>query len=126
MDYMEEFPRAATAIIEYHYVDDYFDSFATVEEAIEVAKQVKHIHEKGGFEIRNFLSNSGQVLSAVEDTSQDESKELIIVRVEKTESVLGMRWNPLADVFSYALSLKVEVVKTGSTVAPVTSTVKPS
>ncbi|XP_053692417.1 uncharacterized protein LOC128740870 [Sabethes cyaneus] len=109
-EHMEEFPRAATAIIKYHYVDAYLDSFATVEEAIEVVKQVKHIHARGGFEIRNFLSNSEQVLSAIKDASPNESKELSIVRAEKTKSVLGMRWNPYDDVFSYAFSPKEEIM----------------
>lgn len=108
-EYSEEFPRASTAIIKYHYVDDYLDSFETIEEAIEVVKQVKSIHSKGGFNLRNFLSNSGDVLAAINEAStndNDDTKPLNLVRAEKVESVLGMKWNPAEDVFVYTLCLR--------------------
>lgn len=108
-DYMQQFPRAAAAIVKFHYVDDYLDSFATVEEAIETVQNVKYIHSMGGFEIRNFLSNSKQVLAAIHEESQENDKDLNITRAEKVESVLGMKWTPNSDVFSYALSPKEDI-----------------
>ncbi|XP_055633434.1 uncharacterized protein LOC129773807 [Toxorhynchites rutilus septentrionalis] len=57
-----EFPRAAEAIIHKHYVDDYLDSFRTVQEAIEVVNEVKTVHSRGGFKMRHFLSNKAEVL----------------------------------------------------------------
>ncbi|XP_062700111.1 uncharacterized protein LOC134284819 [Aedes albopictus] len=110
-EYMQQFPRAATAIVKFHYVDDYLDSFATVEEAIETVQKVKYIHSMGGFEIRNFLSNSEQVLAAIHEECDENGKELNITRAEKVESVLGMKWTPNADVFSYAISPKQDISK---------------
>ncbi|XP_039488815.1 uncharacterized protein LOC120450089 [Drosophila santomea] len=43
-------PRAVKAITDYHYVDDYVDSFATESEAISVSTRVKEIHAYAGFE----------------------------------------------------------------------------
>lgn len=57
-----QYPEAAAAIIHRHYVDDYFDSVDTVEEAVQRAQEVKIIHENCGFEIRNWVSNSEEVL----------------------------------------------------------------
>jgi len=37
-EYSEQFPRAADAIIEHHYVDDLFISFTSEEEGIEICK----------------------------------------------------------------------------------------
>ncbi|XP_046868563.1 uncharacterized protein LOC124461017 [Drosophila willistoni] len=51
-------PRAVKAITDYHYVDDYVDSFATEDEAISVSARVRDIHKTGGFELRRFQSNS--------------------------------------------------------------------
>ena len=59
------YPEAADAIINRHYVDDYFDSVDTIPEAVEKAKQVKLIHKNGGFEIRNWVSNSVEVLHSL-------------------------------------------------------------
>ncbi|XP_053691538.1 uncharacterized protein LOC128740053 [Sabethes cyaneus] len=39
-EYAERYPEAAAAIIQRHYVDDYFDSVDTIDEAVERAKQV--------------------------------------------------------------------------------------
>lgn len=108
-EYMEAFPRASSAIIKHHYVDDYLDSFETEEEAIEVVNQVKFIHRNGGFHLRNFLSNSERVLAAIESVSHDDSKELSLLRAEKVESVLGMKWSPSKDSFIYTLALREEL-----------------
>ncbi|XP_068158176.1 uncharacterized protein [Drosophila tropicalis] len=47
-------PRAVKAITDYHYVDDYVDSFVTEDEAISVSARVRDIHKSGGFELRRF------------------------------------------------------------------------
>ncbi|XP_044572125.1 uncharacterized protein LOC123257373 [Drosophila ananassae] len=39
--FLDSDPRAVKAIVDYHYVDDYVDSFATESEAIEVSSRVK-------------------------------------------------------------------------------------
>ncbi|XP_062557907.1 uncharacterized protein LOC134222769 [Armigeres subalbatus] len=100
------YPRATKAITKNHYVDDYLDSFETAKEAIEVVKQVKLVHSKGGFDIRNFLSNSAEVLQEIGTTSKDANKELALERGENMESVLGMMWQPNDDCFTYTLALR--------------------
>ncbi|XP_074028331.1 uncharacterized protein [Leptinotarsa decemlineata] len=50
-------PKAAKAIIEKHYVDDYSDSVET-EEAVKLILEVIEIHGKAGFSICNWISNS--------------------------------------------------------------------
>ncbi|XP_055585251.1 uncharacterized protein LOC129738089 [Uranotaenia lowii] len=62
LDHAAEFPEAARAIVEDHYVDDFLKSVDTINQAVELTKQVKLVHAKGGFEIRNFASNSREVL----------------------------------------------------------------
>ncbi|XP_062704433.1 uncharacterized protein LOC134286777 [Aedes albopictus] len=102
----EHYPRAAAAIIEHHYVDDYLDSFRTVEEAVQVVNDVKLVHSRGGFEIRNFLCNKGEVLRRTGEIEPDSSKEFALVRAETTESVLGMKWLPEDDVFTYTFAMR--------------------
>lgn len=57
--FKHEFPRATSAILEYHYVDDWLDSFSTEEETVKVAKEVRAIHQSGEF---HWVSNSKRVL----------------------------------------------------------------
>ncbi|XP_075154899.1 uncharacterized protein LOC142228371 [Haematobia irritans] len=60
-DFRDLYPRAVKAINFYHYMDDFIDSVQTEEEAIKLANQVKTIHAKGGFHMRNWASNSNIV-----------------------------------------------------------------
>ncbi|XP_055615090.1 uncharacterized protein LOC129761395 [Toxorhynchites rutilus septentrionalis] len=106
-DHKNEFPRAAAAIVSKHYVDDYLDSFDSVDEAIKVALEVKQVHANGGFMIRNWLSNSEEVLRRVGDPGPDEAKLIEINKEKAVERVLGMSWIPKDDQFMYDVDLNV-------------------
>ncbi|XP_055617605.1 uncharacterized protein LOC129762983 [Toxorhynchites rutilus septentrionalis] len=99
------FPRAVEAITKRHYVDDMLVSVETEEEAIQLACEVRHIHAQGGFDIRNWISNSSTVLHALEEKKTDE-KSLHIGAEMATEKVLGMWWCTATDNFTYKLSRK--------------------
>ncbi|XP_055623474.1 uncharacterized protein LOC129766901 [Toxorhynchites rutilus septentrionalis] len=101
-----KFPRAAEAIIHKHYVDDYLDSFRTVQEAIEVVNEVKTVHSRGGFKMRHFLSNKVEVLRGIGEVADAESKNLSLERAGIVESVLGMKWLPGDDVFTYSFVMR--------------------
>ncbi|XP_062704316.1 uncharacterized protein LOC134286681 [Aedes albopictus] len=106
-DYKPQYPEAARAIVENHYVDDFLDSVDTVEEAVELIEDVKHVHAMAGMEIRNFASNSPAVLERIGEVSEAEQK---LVKLESiVERVLGMVWKPEEDIFTFELDLKEEV-----------------
>ncbi|XP_036327401.1 uncharacterized protein LOC118740009 [Rhagoletis pomonella] len=60
--YSNRYPRATQIIVENHYVDDMLDSVDTEDKALQLAMDVRKIHAKGGFVIRNWVSNSKAVL----------------------------------------------------------------
>ncbi|XP_055542771.1 uncharacterized protein LOC129728359 [Wyeomyia smithii] len=105
-EFEANFPRAVAAIVHRHYVDDYLDSFGTSEEAIKVGKEVKKIHAYGGFEIRNFLSNDPAIAAQVGEESSAVEKEIRSEKDERIESVLGMKWIPSSDTFTYTVALR--------------------
>lgn len=59
--YVNEAPDAVEVIVKHHYVDDMVKSFRDEKSAIDVSLKVKEIHAAGGFELRNFISNSSMV-----------------------------------------------------------------
>ncbi|XP_053692624.1 uncharacterized protein LOC128741073 [Sabethes cyaneus] len=107
-----QFPEAAVAIIKRHYVDDYFDSADTVQEAVERAKQVRFIHKKAGFDIRNWVSNSSEVLTALGDAKPGGA---VVFNLDKSSSqksnerVLGVSWEEEADVFAFSATPRPEM-----------------
>ncbi|XP_062713880.1 uncharacterized protein LOC134290715 [Aedes albopictus] len=105
-EHAQEFPRAAEAIERRHYVDDYFDSFDDEDEACRVAQEVRIVHKRGGFTIRNWLSNSSEVLRRVGAVAATKDvccqMQLGADKTGQTERVLGMLWAPMPDIFTYA------------------------
>lgn len=100
-----QYPRAVDAIKNHHYVDDLLDSVDTESEAIQLAKEVRFIHEQGGFEIRNWTSNSKNVLNTMAEGSTSSMKNLDNQSEKTTEKVLGMWWCTRSDAFTYQVKL---------------------
>ncbi|XP_062711977.1 uncharacterized protein LOC134289698 [Aedes albopictus] len=98
--FVNEYPIAHQVITKSHYVDDMLSSVDTEEQAIQLAKDVRYVHQQGGFEIRNWVSNSKTVLAALQGENTDE-KCLDMSTELATEKVLGMWWNTNDDVFIY-------------------------
>lgn len=106
--FKETHPRAVEAIIENHFVDDMMDGENTVDKTVKVIEDVKMIHQSGGFEIRNFISNSQEVLRAIGATNTSNCKDITLDSKMNTERVLGMWWITKIDVFT--LSLKYTLI----------------
>ncbi|XP_055632470.1 uncharacterized protein LOC129772961 [Toxorhynchites rutilus septentrionalis] len=100
-----QYPAAAHAIIRQHYVDDMLVSVESDDIAIRLAKDVKFIHAQAGFDMRNWVSNSQEVIEAMMEQTTDE-KNLNIGSELGTEKVLGMWWCTATDNFTYKLSAK--------------------
>ncbi|XP_075167653.1 uncharacterized protein LOC142239764 [Haematobia irritans] len=95
-DFRDLYPRAVKAINFYHYMDDFIDSVQTEEEAIKLANQVKTIHAKGGFHMRNWASNSNIVRQKLAEGGAATENSFGAV-----EKILGMYWESNNDVFQY-------------------------
>ncbi|XP_058456723.1 uncharacterized protein LOC131434094 [Malaya genurostris] len=101
-----EFPVACEAVMKNHYVDDYLDSVDTVDEAVQLVNDVSIVHARGGFEIRNWLSSSSEVLRRIGEHDSTTAKSFGMDKSNKVERVLGMTWLPKDDVFSYSIRLR--------------------
>ncbi|XP_058827968.1 uncharacterized protein LOC131687894 [Topomyia yanbarensis] len=106
-----QYPEAAAAIINRHYVDDYFDSTDTVKAAAKLATEIRLVHSKGGFEIRNWVSNSPEFLKCL-----GEEKPVAPVHFNRDketfqERVLGVIWNPETDEFSFSTRHREELLE---------------
>ncbi|XP_070139042.1 uncharacterized protein [Drosophila bipectinata] len=108
-------PRAVKAIEDYHYVDDYVDSFATEREAIEVSTRVKEIHAEGGFELCKFSSSSPTVERMLGPSDHAQS----IGWGEAEQKILGMRWQPATDDFRFRVKYRkvAPIVSDGKRIA---------
>ncbi|XP_055590700.1 uncharacterized protein LOC129742784 [Uranotaenia lowii] len=104
--FIEEYPDAVENIISGHYVDDYVASFRSIEQAQRITSQVKEIHLKGGFELRNFCSNCPQVVEHLGEMSSETIKDLNPGKGEASERVLGIIWDTAKDEFRFPMVMR--------------------
>ncbi|XP_058817154.1 uncharacterized protein LOC131680459 [Topomyia yanbarensis] len=103
--FQQDYPAAVHAITKQHYIDDMLVSVESEKEALQIANDVRMIHAKAGFEMRNWISNSANVQAELHGATADE-KNLSIGDENATEKVLGMRWDTVTDRFTYKLSAR--------------------
>ncbi|KXJ80072.1 hypothetical protein RP20_CCG026779 [Aedes albopictus] len=92
-------------------MDDYYDSADTPEEAAELAVQVRTIHARGGFEMRNWVSNSEEVLEKLGERNDPEPRLLQSTTEAKWERVLGMLWHPESDSLTFSTELGEQLLQ---------------
>ncbi|CAK1552938.1 unnamed protein product [Leptosia nina] len=96
-------PEAAAAIERNHYMDDFLQSFKTTKEATVISKKVLEIHSKANFVLRQWNSNSKEVLKSL--GVEDLQSNFKIDDGSKMERVLGLIWRPQEDTLNFNLSL---------------------
>ncbi|XP_063530781.1 uncharacterized protein LOC134741814 [Cydia strobilella] len=100
-------PDAVDAICNSHYVDDYIDSFADETAAIKMVRNINLIHSAGGFEMRNWTSNSVSVLNSLPNqTLGTAAVRFKVDQQQQGERTLGLIWYPADDKLTFDLSLK--------------------
>ena len=100
------------------YVDDLVSGDATVEGTIELHGKAKARLAEGGFRLRKWLTNSAEVMNAIQASEQKEAgtvcdenssetyaKEMLGTKGEaRNEKVVGLEWNCEEDTFHFELS----------------------
>lgn len=103
--YEHTHPAAYDAILRNHYVDDYLQSFKTEEEAIRTARDVREIHREAHYELRQWTSNSDDVLRALGEASAPTQPSIDLKDGAQAERVLGLIWRPTTDEIAFNLDL---------------------
>ncbi|XP_055681854.1 uncharacterized protein LOC129789232 [Lutzomyia longipalpis] len=104
----ENFPRAAEVLRKHCYVDDCLLSVKSVEEALQVQKELISLLSKAQMQLSKWQSNSQEVLKAVAPVSNSPTE---ISNPEKSVKALGMMWNPASDTFFFNVDPTVDTLK---------------
>ncbi|XP_072152033.1 uncharacterized protein [Bemisia tabaci] len=95
-----EFPEACKSLSEDIYIDDWLFGHVSIPRAIQLRDAAIELLKKAGCELAKWASNSPEALEGIEDCNmatplefgQDNANSL---------GVLGVRWTPQSDTFSY-------------------------
>ncbi|XP_062541495.1 uncharacterized protein LOC134209533 [Armigeres subalbatus] len=96
-DEQDNFPDAAHVLRKDFYVDDLYSGANTIEEAVALRKQLEALLQKGGFELRKWISNESAV---VQDVAPEKKAVQSTIDLERDLSVktLGLHWVPNTDM----------------------------
>lgn len=112
--FRKKYPEAVRALTETTYVDDYFNSHETVEQAFQVLSQAIEICASMGFELVGAQSNKMDLMSKLPAKNVKQS----LVNLDPTEmdsyqtKVLGMFWTAILDFFTFKVSMDSEKTTT--------------
>ncbi|XP_036347004.1 uncharacterized protein LOC118756341, partial [Rhagoletis pomonella] len=94
-------PGGSSAVINNMYVDDLVISFASAQEAEEVAKEAVAINSAAGFKVRKFVSNDKGLQAELNGENNFADSVVDMERKSIVDKVLGMYWNTLTDCFEF-------------------------
>ncbi|XP_054276868.1 uncharacterized protein LOC128995865 [Macrosteles quadrilineatus] len=101
----EQYPLASDVVLNSTFVDDILTGGDSLEKTKKVKTELISLLESGGFQLRKWSSNSQELLQDVPSHHQE-----LIFRDDKLENpsikVLGLKWNPISDVFSYEVHVE--------------------
>ena len=107
LDNSASFPDSATQeILRNFYVDDYLSSVESVEQAVEITKNVIAICANGGFQLTKWVSTSDQVLKAASATDGITAEIDLDLNDDPSSRVLGIHWHVKNDCLYFKLSRK--------------------
>lgn len=99
-DEKSEFPRAAEAIKNDIYVDDFMGGESEIRDAIALRNDVTALLKRGGFNIRKWASNDERILQGLSQQNINANFQFDKECILKT---LGVSWNPKNDTITYAV-----------------------
>ena len=103
LDFALEYPQAVTAV-EKSYVDDGLTGADSIEEAIQLQKQLQELFSRGGFTLRKWNSSEAMVLQHVEPELRNSQVLQAIPDPDEYTKTLGIQWNVHLDHFRLAVS----------------------
>ncbi|GJQ71455.1 hypothetical protein Trydic_g11180 [Trypoxylus dichotomus] len=103
IEHMDNFPRAANAIVHDFYVDDFLSGSDTVEEAQLLFNQVSQILQGGCFELRKWISNNPQILTVLNSSKVSSPQVMLFKQSEVKDKTLGIQWNWSTDNLTYSI-----------------------
>lgn len=108
-DEADKFPKAAPLLKTAFFMDDLLWSVATVEEALELQKELMDLLKTGGFILRKWSSNCPQVVEHL-DEAHRETPVAFDDEANLSIKVLGLQWLPSFDAFSFSTTPSSSVI----------------
>ncbi|XP_041789702.1 uncharacterized protein LOC121604290 [Chelmon rostratus] len=126
-EHERDYPLAVSFIHKNFYVDDGLISFDSVNKAKQLVNEAQEICAKGKLRLHKFVCNNKEVLDAIPETECASDRKNVNLNYTEIpmHSVLGIKWDVEADVFSFNVALKEKPATRRGILATVASVYDP-
>nr|XP_039259008.1 uncharacterized protein LOC120335544 [Styela clava] len=101
----EHKPRISEIVNEDFYVDDCLTTAESVDEGIEIVKELTQLMSKGGFNLTKWLTNNDELLSMIPEEKRAKCVQNHVIDGNVKERVLGIQWNVANDEFGFKVNI---------------------
>ena len=105
-----KYPKEGEMIMKDTYVDDILISVDSIQEAKQTARRIDEILDKGGFRVKHWIISGKSPDCQLKDVGKGDRIKILETDEEK---VLGIRWNPKEDEFSFKAKVNFSPSKRG-------------
>jgi hypothetical protein len=112
-DNEQQYPRAVQVLSNDFYIDDLLSGTSTIEDAINMQKELSSLLQTAGLALRKWASNHFTFLDTI-PKEQQETQTTLSLDNENGVTTLGLLWNPKTDKLQVKSSL-TQMHKTNST-----------
>ncbi|XP_026731637.1 uncharacterized protein LOC113496572 [Trichoplusia ni] len=101
-----EFPLAKNRVLSDFYMDDLLTGCQTIQEGVQIYKQMSELLKRGGFPLQKWASNSKELLRLIEDDQQIlQTQGNMELKTDSISKILGLTWDKDNDEFVYTIQL---------------------
>lgn len=95
------FPEASSTVATDFYMDDYLGGAQTIDAAVKLRDEIVVITNKGGFNLRKWVSNDQRLLTGIQN---DDNDPLRVLNLDGSAvKTLGLSWSPSNDTYAYKI-----------------------
>ncbi|XP_073948766.1 uncharacterized protein [Choristoneura fumiferana] len=106
IDHGKDYPMASERVLKDFYMDDLMTGCMTVDEGVQVYKEMNELLGKAGFELQKWTSNSNQLIKAMKlENNGKEIEDELKIKHDEIIKILGLTWNRNSDDFQYSVKL---------------------
>ncbi|XP_073956555.1 uncharacterized protein [Choristoneura fumiferana] len=106
IDHKDKYPTAAKRVATDFYMDDLMTGCQTVQEGINLYKEMDGLLREGGFTLHKWSSNSEELLRMFNENQKGEKENKHLdIKLDNIVKILGLTWNRSRDEFQYSVKL---------------------
>ncbi|XP_050452147.1 uncharacterized protein LOC126851851 [Cataglyphis hispanica] len=103
------FPHGSAALRQDVYMDDILTGAPSIEEAMDLQRQLTELCTAGGFPLRKWSANDPRLLTRIAPEHRSH-RDLLSWTPQESHATLGLHWHPSGDHFSFSTrSIRVPI-----------------